>query len=103
MATTSKIDPESASDAERVGHPTESSLRLFRWADGAPPSDAERLSTAIMRLMWFNSKRLAQILTVYDLTVPQFYALMSISHGDGCRMGDLAHRLFQSSATMTGI
>ena len=68
------------------------------------PSDVERLSRDIMRLMWVGSKRLAQILAVYDLTIPQFYTLVAISRqGQSCRMGDLAHQLFQSSATMTGI
>src|SRR5579875_1437100 len=67
-------------------------------------SDAERLSRGIMRLMWMNGKRLGQILAAYDLTIPQFYTLLAISRcGSGCRMGDLAHQLFQSSATMTGI
>ena len=67
-------------------------------------SEVERMSRGIMRLMWLDSKRLAQILAGYDLTVPQFFTLFSIQrHGAGCRMGDLAHRLFQSSATMTGI
>src|ERR1700674_5823225 len=66
--------------------------------------DAERLSQGIKRLMWTDSRRLAQTLAPYDLTVPQFFALYSIHHGGvSCRMGDVAHRLFQSSATMTGI
>jgi DNA-binding MarR family transcriptional regulator len=68
------------------------------------PNDVDRLSRAVMRLMWVNSKRLAQILAAYDLTVPQFFTLQAIHRkGDGCRMGDLAHQLYQSSPTMTGI
>jgi len=67
-------------------------------------SDVERLSRGMMRLMWVDSKRLAQILAGYDLTIPQFYTLAAISrHGQSCRMGEIAHQLFQSSATMTGI
>lgn len=67
-------------------------------------SDAERLSRGVMRLMWMNSKRLAQILADYDLTTPQFFTLSAIRRcGLSCRMGDLAHQLFLSSATMTGI
>src|SRR5579883_2772265 len=70
----------------------------------ADASDVERLTRGLTRLMWVDSKRLAQILAVYDLTIPQFYTLAAISrHGQSCRMGDLAHQLFQSSATMTGI
>lgn len=67
-------------------------------------SDVERLSRGMMRLMWTDSKRLAQCLAGYDLTIPQFYTLAAISrHGQSCRMGEIAHQLFQSSATMTGI
>lgn len=67
-------------------------------------SDVDRLSHGMMRLMWFDSKRLAQILDHYGLTVPQFFTLMSVQHkGTGCRMGELAHHLFQSSPTVTGI
>ena len=67
-------------------------------------SDVERLSRSTMRLMWTDSKRLAQILAGYDLTISQFYTLAAISrHGPSCRMGEIAHQLFQSSATMTGI
>ena len=67
-------------------------------------SDVERLSRSMMRLMWVDSKRLAQILAGYDLTISQFYTLAAISrHGQSCRMGEIAHQLFQSSATMTGI
>ncbi len=70
----------------------------------ADASDVERLTRGLTRLMWVDSKRLAQILAGYDLTIPQFYTLAAISrHGQSCRMGDLAHQLFQSSATMTGI
>jgi DNA-binding MarR family transcriptional regulator len=104
MSTTSPADADTLSAS---GHPApdgEPGRRTDPLSNASPPSDAERLSRGIMRLMWFDSKRLAQILAGYDLTVPQFFTLMSISRGgSGCRMGDLAHRLFQSSATMTGI
>ena len=67
-------------------------------------NDVERLSRGIMRLMWVDSKRLAQILSDFDLTIPQFYTLLAITRrAPSCRMGDLAHQTFQSSATMTGI
>lgn len=70
----------------------------------AAESDVERLSRGIMRLMWVDSKRLAQILSDFNLTVPQFFTMLAITRcGPHCRMGDLAHHTFQSSATMTGI
>jgi DNA-binding MarR family transcriptional regulator len=69
-----------------------------------PASDVDRLSRGIMRLMWLDSRRLAQTLAGYDLTIPQFFTLLAINRqGPTCRMGDLAHQMYQSSPTMTGI
>jgi DNA-binding MarR family transcriptional regulator len=59
---------------------------------------------ALLSLIWLEQKRLAQILAVHGLTVPQFLALTSIWHRQqGCHMGELASDMLQSSATMTGI
>src|SRR5438034_11028030 len=68
--------------------------------------EVDLVSRAIMRLQKVDSRFLAQILAAYDLTIPQFYALFAIRNmgsAEGCRMGDLAHGLYQSSPTMTGI
>lgn len=67
-------------------------------------AEVDRMSRGMMRLRRLDSNRLTQILSTYDLTIPQFFTLHAIQHrGEGCRMGDLAHHLFHSSATMTGI
>ncbi len=69
---------------------------------GSEPYDA--LDRGLGRLMWLEQKRLAQILSDHDLTVPQFLVLATLAHGEqGCTIGTLAGRLFQSNATMTGI
>ncbi|MGH2457714.1 MAG: hypothetical protein ACRDIY_02475, partial [Chloroflexota bacterium] len=67
-------------------------------------NDVDRLSRGIMRLIWLDSRRLAQTLAGYDLTVPQFFTLLAINRqGPACRMGDLAHQMVQASPTLTGI
>jgi MarR family transcriptional regulator, organic hydroperoxide resistance regulator len=64
----------------------------------------ELLDQGLRRLMWLEQKRLGHLLAEYELTGPQFFVLVHLVHRDrGCRIGDLASRLFQSNATMTGI
>ncbi len=66
----------------------------------------ERLEQGLGRLMWLEQKRMAQVLAAHNLTVPQFLVLINLEHGahtQACTIGDLANRLFQSNATMTGI
>ncbi len=58
----------------------------------------------LRRLMWIEQKRMGQLLAEHNLTVPQFFALVNLAHHeDGVAMGDLASRLSQSNATMSGI
>lgn len=64
----------------------------------------EVLDLGLRRLTWFEHKRMAQVLAEHSLTIPQFYALVNLAHCDrGCTIGDLAGKLAQSNATMTGI
>jgi DNA-binding MarR family transcriptional regulator len=64
----------------------------------------EALDLGLRRLMWIEQKRLSQMLDQHKLTTPQFFALVNLAHQEqGCAMGDLAERLFQSNATMSGI
>ncbi len=57
----------------------------------------------MMRLVWLEQKRWAQILAGHGLTVPQFLVLAAIwERQNGCHMGQLAGEMLQSSATMTG-
>lgn len=72
----------------------------------APASNEplEALDHCLRRLMWLEQKRLTQILGEHSLTVPQFFVLVNLVHGEqGCTIGDLAGKLSQSNATMTGI
>jgi DNA-binding MarR family transcriptional regulator len=71
---------------------------------GVPAAQAERLRGALLRLIRFESRRLAGILAQYDLTMPQYFTLQALrTLGPGGRMGDLAHRMCHSSATTTGL
>ncbi len=54
--------------------------------------------------MWLEQKMLGQLLAEHNLTVPQFFVLVNLVHDEqGCTIGNLADRLLQSHATMTGI
>jgi DNA-binding MarR family transcriptional regulator len=73
-------------------------------ASASSASEADRLFQALVRLMRLESRRLAPVLVAHDLTKPQFFTLRALQHQrGGCRMGDLAHQLFESSPTLTGI
>ncbi|MBI3913667.1 MAG: MarR family transcriptional regulator [Chloroflexi bacterium] len=59
---------------------------------------------ALQRVAWTEQRRLSQILTEHDLTLPQFLVLVSIHRrGTGCPIGKLADEMMQSYPTMTGI
>lgn len=64
----------------------------------------ESFEQVMLRLVWLEQKRWAQILGDHGLTVAQFLVLAAIwERQDGCHMGELAGDMLQSSATMTGI
>jgi MarR family transcriptional regulator, organic hydroperoxide resistance regulator len=64
----------------------------------------ETFEQVMLRLVWLEQKRWAQILAAHGLTVPQFLVLAAIwERQNGCHMGELAGDMLQSSATMTGI
>ncbi len=50
------------------------------------------------------NKQMTEKLTQYDLTVAQYLSMLALSSkGTECSMSELAERIQQSSATMTGI
>lgn len=62
------------------------------------------LEQSLQQAMWTQHKQLEQLLTEHRLTLPKFLVLVSlIKRGGACPIGKLAHELFQSSPTMTGI
>ncbi len=82
--------------------------RAGRWHNHEAPPEAKgpvaALEQGLRRLMWLEQKRMRQVLSEHDLTVPQFIVLVSLAHDDhGCSIGSLASKLSQSNATMTGI
>ncbi|MCL5998347.1 MAG: MarR family transcriptional regulator [Chloroflexi bacterium] len=55
-------------------------------------------------LVMQGNKSLSEKLMQYDLTVAQYLSMDALHHkGDECSMSELADRIHQSSATMTGI
>ncbi len=69
-----------------------------------PTDELEILAQSLQRVMWTEHKKLEQMLTEHDLTLPKFLVLVSlIKRGGACPIGELADDLFQSSPTMTGI
>lgn len=64
----------------------------------------EAIGQLLMRLIWLGHRRSAQLLTRFQLTVPQFLALVClVRQGQGCQMGRLADEMHHTSPTMTGI
>lgn len=58
----------------------------------------------VFQLVRFGSRRAAQALAPYDLTLPQYHSLLHLSCcGERCTIGELAEGVFQDAATMTGI
>lgn len=73
-------------------------------AAGIPPELVDSIERTFRRVMWLEKKRFGDLLHEYNLTLPQFLALIHLSHSEqGCAIGDLAGNLSQSNATMTGI
>ena len=55
-------------------------------------------------LVMLGNKQLTEKLTQYDLTVAQYLSMDALNNkGSECSMSELAERIQQSSATMTGI
>jgi DNA-binding MarR family transcriptional regulator len=55
-------------------------------------------------LVMQGNKSLTEKLMQYDLTVAQYLSMEALQHkGEECSMSELAERIHQSSATMTGI
>ena len=62
------------------------------------------LERVVHQLTWLGRKSLAQELSYYGVTVPQFYALLSLEkRGRACPMSVLAQATEQALATTTGI
>ncbi len=79
-------------------------MHTTRAASRAIEEPIELLDQGLGRLMWLEQKRMGQVLAEHNLTVPQFLVLINLVHGEQtCTIGDLANKLFQSNATMTGI
>jgi DNA-binding MarR family transcriptional regulator len=79
-------------------------METYRSDAPAAIEPLEALDYGLRRLMWLEQKRMAQVLGEHNLTVPQFFVLVNLAHGEqGCTIGDLAGKLSQSNATMTGI
>jgi DNA-binding MarR family transcriptional regulator len=61
---------------------------------------------AILQIGWLGQRQFMQLLADerFDLTVPQFYTLLHLSHWSGeCKMSDLARATHQSAASLTGV
>lgn len=66
--------------------------------------DLEAIAALLPRLIGAQHRRLAQELSDYGLTLPQFTALSALERSEeGRRMGPLATAALQSAASMTGI
>jgi len=79
-------------------------MQTLRPASQGMPKSLEALDQGLRRLMWLEQKRLGRILAEHKLTVPQFLVLVNLIQAEqGCPMSDLADKLCQSNATMTGI
>jgi len=64
----------------------------------------EALESVLRQLIWLERKSLAQDLSYYGVTVPQFYALLSLEkRGGASPMNELARATQQALATMTGV
>ena len=77
--------------------------------DSHPPtdpiqSDLEAIERTMLQLGWATHRQLAQELSEFNLTVPQYTAMKALQNiGDNCTMSELADAARQISATMTGI
>ena len=72
--------------------------------DQEPLNQLASIEQLILRVGWLEQRRFAQDLSDFDLTVPQFFVLRSISLSEQqCTMSALAGDTLQHCATMTGI
>jgi DNA-binding MarR family transcriptional regulator len=72
--------------------------------DESLPVDAEAFGHIVPHWSWMEQRRLAQELSAFRLTTPQFMVLMLIERqGGDCPMSILAEAAQETSATMTGI
>ncbi|MFN2252582.1 MAG: MarR family winged helix-turn-helix transcriptional regulator [Anaerolineae bacterium] len=73
-------------------------------ADAALHEDAIAVERAVMHLTWLEHKLFAVQLDEFQLTAAQYLSLLHVARcAPGCTMGQLAEKMHQSSATMTGI
>lgn len=66
----------------------------------------EQVERAILQVGWLGQRQFMQLLAEerFDLTVPQFYTLLRLSHHEGeCKMSELARQTHQSAASLTGV
>lgn len=84
---------------------TNSSLRPFLGSlSSLARNEPGGLSQRLLHLNWLQHRQIARQLAAFDLTVPQFYTLITlINLGGSATMGTLSRELNQVSATMTGI
>jgi len=67
-------------------------------------ADLEAIERTMLQLGWATHRQLAQELSEFNLTVPQYTAMKALQNaGDNCTMSELADAARQISATMTGI
>ena len=65
---------------------------------------AHTIESLLDNLVMLGNKQMTEKLTQHDLTVAQFLSMEALSDkGSECSMSELADRVHQSSATMTGI
>ncbi len=66
----------------------------------------DRIERATLQLGWLGQRQFLQLLSDerFDLTIPQFFTLLHLSHrADECKMSDLARATQQSAASLTGV
>lgn len=67
-------------------------------------ADTDILQSLMLSASHLARRALMDILAAFDLTVPQYYALVVIQRAEaGCTMSELAEQTHQVAATMTGI
>ena len=72
--------------------------------DDALRRDVLEVADLLVVLGWLERRMFSHQLAEHDLTIPQFFTLLTILHSEeSCTMGVLAEQTHQCSATMTGI
>ena len=73
-------------------------------SDDALRRNVLEVADLLVVLGWLERRMFSHRLAKHDLTIPQFFALLTIlQNEEGCTMGMLAEHTHQCSATMTGI